>query len=70
MSSGRKRPPNSFLRYSGMAGQMIAIIVVFSLGGLKLDEHLANEIPYFTGGLTVLGVLLAMYFMMRDLLSK
>lgn len=68
--NGRKRQPNSFLRYSGMAGQMIAIMVAFTLGGIKLDEYLQTENPYFTGGLTILGAILAMYFMIKDLIKK
>jgi len=53
-----------------MATQMAVIIVVFALGGMKLDEYLENEIAYATGGLTILGVILAMYFMIKDLIKK
>jgi len=69
-NNSNKKRPNSFLRYSGMAGQMIAIIVLFTLGGLELDERLNTKTPYFTGGLTVIGVILAMYFAVKDLLKK
>lgn len=53
-----------------MATQMAVIIVVFALGGMKLDEYLENEMAYATGGLTILGVFLAMYFMIKDLIKK
>jgi hypothetical protein len=68
-SNGKKKQPNAFLKYSSMATQMAVIIVVFALGGIKLDEYLENEIAYATGGLTILGVILAMYFMIKDLVK-
>ena len=68
--NGKRKQPNSFLKYSGMAGQMIAIILVFAFGGIKLDEYLATSKPFYTGGLTILGVVLAMYFMIKDLIKK
>ena len=52
-----------------MATQMAVIIVVFALGGIKLDEYFQTDMAYFTGGLTILGVILAMYFMIKDLLK-
>lgn len=69
-SSGKKKQPNSFLKYSGMAGQMIAIMLVFAFGGIKLDEYCETTKPFYTGGLTILGVILAMYFMIKDLIKK
>lgn len=67
--NGKKKQPNAFLKYSGMATQMAIIIVVFALGGKKLDQHFETEVAYFTGGLTILGVVIAMYSMIKDLLK-
>jgi F0F1-type ATP synthase assembly protein I len=53
-----------------MAGQMIAIMLVFAFGGIKLDEYCETTKPFYTGGLTILGVILAMYFMIKDLIKK
>ena len=68
--NGKEKQPNAFLRYSGMATQMAVVIVIFALGGMKLDEYLQNEIAYATGGLTIFGVILAMYLMIKDLIKK
>ena len=68
-SNGKKKQPNAFLKYSSMATQMALIIVVGALGGKKLDEYLQNDTPLFTGGLTILAVILAMYFAVKDLLK-
>lgn len=52
-----------------MATQMAAIIVVFALLGIWLDGHFATDKAYFTAALTVLGVILSVYFMIKDLLK-
>ncbi len=67
--NGKKKQPNAILRYSGLATQMMVIIVVGAVGGLKLDEYLGTKHPYFTGGLTILSVIVAMYFAIKDLLK-
>lgn len=67
-SPGR-RPPNAILRYSGMAMQMMVIIVAGALGGMWLDGHFGTARPWFTGGLTILSVIVAMYSAVKDLLS-
>ena len=65
--NGKRKQPNAFLKYSSMATQMAVIIVVFALAGIKLDEYFQNEIAYYTGVLTILGVVLAM---IKDLIKK
>lgn len=68
-SNDRKKQPNAFIRYSGMATQMAVIIVLAALGGMKLDAYFSTQTPWFTGGLTILGVILSMYFAIKDLLK-
>lgn len=68
-SSGKKNQPNAFIKYSSLATQMAVIIVAGALGGIQLDKYLQTEVPWFTGGLTILAVLLSMYFAIKDLLK-
>ena len=68
-SSPGRRPPNAILRYSGMAMQMMVIIVAGALGGIWLDGRFSTPAPYFTGTLTVLSVVIAMYVAVKDLLK-
>lgn len=68
-SSGRKNQPNAFIKYSALATQMAVIVVAGALGGIQLDKYLQTETPWFTGGLTILGVILSMYFAIKDLLK-
>jgi len=52
-----------------MATQMAVIIVAGALGGIQLDKYLQTQTPWFTGALTILSVILAMYFAIKDLLK-
>lgn len=64
------KQPNSFLKYSGMATQMIVIILVGVFGGMKADEYFGNETPYLTAIFTVLSVFLSIYFVIKDFIKK
>lgn len=66
----KNKRPNEFLRYSGMATQMIAIILASVFGGIKADEYFGNEKPILTAILTVFGVFLSIYFVIKDFLKK
>lgn len=65
-----KKQLNDYARYSGMAIQMIVIILIGVLGGIKLDKVLTLKFPVFTLALTLLSVFLAMFFAIRDFLNK
>lgn len=65
----KRQQPNAILRYSGMAAQMAAIIMVFVFGGMWLDGHFEMEKPLYAAGLTVLGVVLSVYYMIKDLMK-
>ncbi len=58
-----------FARYTGIAFQMIAIILVATWGGVKLDKLTGWETPVFTIVLSLLGVFAAIYFTVRDLIK-
>jgi hypothetical protein len=51
-----------------MAVQMMAIILVGVFGGLKLDQLLQWEFPVFTVVLTILSVVLSIYYAIKDLI--
>ena len=56
-------------RYSGLAFEMFAIILAAVFGGIKLDENLQTT-PVFTAILSLLGVVAAIYFAIKDFLRK
>jgi ATP synthase protein I len=64
-----KDPLPNYAKYSGIAIQMIIIILAGVYGGMKLDEYLSLSAPIFTIIFTILSVALSIYFVIRDLLK-
>lgn len=65
----QKNSLNNYAKYSGIAFQMLAIILIGVFGGMKLDDFLSFEFPVFTLVLTVVAVAFSIYFTIRDLLK-
>ena len=63
----KKKLPNSFLRFTGMAMQMAVTILIGVFGGIKLDEYLELETPIFTLLLSLLSIGAALYFVIKDI---
>lgn len=61
---------NDYARYSSLAFQMMAIIGVGIFGGMKLDKYLALKRPVFTVLFSVISVILAIYYAIKDFLKK
>ncbi|HXB40388.1 MAG TPA: AtpZ/AtpI family protein [Bacteroidia bacterium] len=63
--------PNSVLKYSGMAFQILACILLGFWGGMKLDEKLEfKQVPVFTLVLGLAGVVVGIYISIKDFLKK
>ena len=58
---------SSVAKYSGIAFTMLAIIGLSAWLGTWLDGHFHNKTPYFTVGLMVLGLFVALYQVIRSL---
>jgi F0F1-type ATP synthase assembly protein I len=58
-----------FARYSGMAFQMIGIILITVWGGVKLDKLTGWNTPVFTIVLSLLGVFAAIYTAVKDFIK-
>lgn len=70
-SSKNKKPPlYSYAKYSGIAFQMVAIILIGVFGGVKLDEYLNLNFPVFTVVFSLLSVFLAIYYVIKDLMKQ
>ncbi|WP_192822904.1 AtpZ/AtpI family protein [Rufibacter sp. LB8] len=59
-----------YLKYSGLAFQMIGIMAVAALGGRKLDAYFENEIPWWTLVLLLVAVVASMYKVIVSLTKK
>ena len=61
-------PLKTYYRYSGIAVQMVVIMLISVWGGMKLDELAGTETPIFTVILSLLGVAAAIYTSIKDLI--
>ena len=59
----------SYARYSGLAFQMIAIILVFVWAGRKIDEIYFQGRSIFIIVFSLLGVSISIYYVLKDLLK-
>jgi len=59
----------NFLQYSGMAFQLGATIFLGAWGGTRLDAYFGFEKHILTGVLTILSVVVAVYFAIKDLIK-
>ena len=60
----------SYARYSGLAVQMIVIILAFVWAGKKIDEKYFGDRSVFVIIFSLAGVTVAMYVAIKDLLKS
>lgn len=65
-----KQRLNDYARYSSLGFQMLAVILLSVFGGLKLDRWLELRFPVFTVVGALSGVVMSIYFAVKDLLRK
>jgi F0F1-type ATP synthase assembly protein I len=70
MSNQKKNYLNNYARYSSIAFQMLAIILLGVFGGYKLDKWLDMSFPIFTLLLSIISVVVAIYSVVKDLLNN
>jgi F0F1-type ATP synthase assembly protein I len=67
--NSRDESLSGYSRYSTIAVQMAVIIVITTLGGVKLDK-LADTKPIFTVILSLLGVAAALWLIIKEALRN
>jgi uncharacterized membrane protein len=73
MTSGSDRKPpssNSYLKYSGMAIQLLVLLGIAAWLGQKIDKKLSTSSPYFTILLILLFMAGFFYSLVKDLNRK
>ncbi|WP_319510922.1 AtpZ/AtpI family protein [uncultured Draconibacterium sp.] len=61
---------NSFIRYSSLGFEMMAIIGGFTLLGYKIDQWMDNEFKGFTLALVIFGVIASIVYGVKNLLKS
>ncbi len=65
----RKKQFTAVAKYSALAFQMLAIILVFVFIGVKLDAYFQTSFRWFTLIGTILGFVLSLYHSLKDFLK-
>jgi len=61
---------NNYARYSGIVFQMGIIILAGTFGGIKLNKLVRLSFPLFTVICSFVSVILAMYIVIKEFISK
>jgi ATP synthase protein I len=69
-NKSKKKPLSDYGRYSGIAIQMLSIILVGTFAGIMLDKWLKLKFPVFTLILILFSVIMAMYVIIKDVTKK
>ena len=64
-----QKQPNSFIKYANMALQMGLIIGLSAWGGDKLDAYYKNTTPVATIILSLSGISVALYLVLKDFIK-
>lgn len=60
---------SNIAKFSGIAFQMIAIIGIFSFAGYKIDEAYHHNVKWITAALSLIGVFISLYVVIRSVKS-
>lgn len=63
----RSSAAQTYLKYSGLAFQMLAAVGLAAWGGIKLDQHFDNRFPFITLLLVVVALVGSMFLLIRQL---
>lgn len=69
MKDLKKKQLNTYVKFSGMAFQMMAIIGVMVFVGVKLDSKFPNQYSAYTVVFSLLGVIGAMYQIIKQVIN-
>jgi len=61
--------PGNFIRFTMLAFQMIGAIGFFSWLGYYLDDKYNSKTPWWTIGLSLFGVFISLYVVIREVLK-
>ncbi|MDF3078106.1 MAG: hypothetical protein K0S09_1995 [Sphingobacteriaceae bacterium] len=65
--SKQKKPLDSYIRYSGVGFQMIAIIGICTFIGYKIDQYRGSEQLIFSAVFGLIGVCVSLYVVIKSL---
>lgn len=71
MDNGEKQKnATNFAKYTGIAFQMLVTIGLFTYAGYQIDAYRGSKKPIFTALLSLAGVIISLYQVVRQLNHK
>lgn len=67
--NGNYNERGNIAKFSGIAFQMIAIIGIFTFAGYKIDEAAHHNVKWVTAALSLIGVFISLYIVIRSVKS-
>jgi len=61
------KPVNNYIKFTGIAFQMIIIIGVFTFAGYKIDQYTHHSTFWVTAILSLFGVFASLYIVIKSL---
>jgi hypothetical protein len=65
-----KSPKNDYIKYSGIGIQLLVVVFLVTYAGFWLDRYFQTAKPIFSILFGILSVVLGIWFMVKELLSK
>jgi len=66
----KKQRVDQYLKYSGMAFQLAAVLAVGIFIGNRLDRFFQTNRPYFTASLALLSLFAGLYLSLKEILFR
>lgn len=65
-TNNKNKGVNAYVKYSAVGFQMLATIGVFTYIGYKVDEYRKSDQPIFTALISLIGVVISLYQVIRQ----
>lgn len=63
-------PSHTYFRYSNIAFQLIAVVLICFFSGKKLDSLMHNDTPWITIALSTIGIFGTIYLIIKNLSNE
>ena len=65
-----KNPFNSYIKYSNLAFQILAVFIIGVFGGFKLDKLINLSFPIFTILFSLISIAIVIFISTKDFFKK
>lgn len=63
--NGSDKGANNYVKFTGMGFQMVAVIGIFAYIGYRIDEAWHHQVKWATAALSLIGVFISLYLIIK-----